>query len=586
MLVKRLCLLVSLLFAMQAATIRAAAARQPVRIDSVSLVRSGDKVQMVMEVMFDREQVGYNDILLVEPVISSVEKDIRVPSVGIYGRDPYYYIARMGKIQLQEPQGIRLRAKDAPQPYQYAVTLDYEQCMQQSMIILHIRADHECDGQIELKTDTVFMLKPKITVTPDKIESIRGSLARTAYIDFVVNQTDIRADYHENERELSAIAANIDSVRAMPGARILAIHLKGYASPEGPYQGNVRLAKGRTESIRQYILRRFGIEPQIITADYEPEDWEGLRRYVDNSQMANRLPILELIATKMEPDAKLARIRERFPADYRFLLDNVMPYLRHTDYRIDYETLVLNTVKGRADTLWVMPEGEPREATPYTIKRFYPDWAVKTNVLFDVAAALNFELEVPFGREYRWSIMAEDWFPWYVWHHNSRAYEIWNIGVELRHWFGRCPGHRPALSGHFVGAYCSSGKYDVEWKSVGDQGEFISAGATYGYSWPLARHWNLEASISAGALWGPRRHYNGEFNDTHLIWKYTGNVFYVGPTKLKLSLVWMMQHPFRKKNHPFTGNGSSLKKNHPFTGKGSSLKKNHPFTYKKGGDYE
>ena len=66
MLVKRLCLLVSLLFAMQSATIRAAAARQPVRIDSVSLFRSGDKVQMVMEVMFDREQVGYNDILLVE----------------------------------------------------------------------------------------------------------------------------------------------------------------------------------------------------------------------------------------------------------------------------------------------------------------------------------------------------------------------------------------------------------------------------------------------------------------------------------------------------------------------------------------
>lgn len=561
--VKRLCLLITVLIAIHSLSANAIEKTQPVSIDGVQLIRSGDKVQMVMDVMFDREQVGYNDILLVEPVISSVEKDIRPASVGIYGRDPFYYIARMGKASLQEPQGIRLRAKDAPQPYHYAVTLGYEQCMQRSVVILHVRASHDCDGQIELLTDTVFALKPTIVTTPDKVESISGSLARTAYIDFVVNKTDIRPDYHDNERELSAIAANIDSIRSMPSARIVAITLKGFASPEGPFQGNARLARGRTESIRQYIMDRFGIDPAIIRADYEPEDWEGLRRAVDNSTLPHRLPILDIIATSMDPDARLALIRERYPDDYRFILDNVMPFLRHTDYKIDYETLVFNTIKDRNDTIWNMPEGRHHEATDYTIKRFYPDLALKTNLLFDVAAALNFEIEVPFGRDYRWSIMAEDWFPWYVWHHNSRAYEIWNIGVELRRWFGRCPGRRPALSGHFIGAYVTSGKYDVEWGSVGDQGEFVSAGATYGYSWPLARHWNLEASISAGALWGPRRHYNGEFQDTHLIWKYTGNLFYVGPTKLKLSLVWMLQLPFRKKPAPLNSRPAPMPRKRP-----------------------
>ena len=550
MLVKRLCILVAALIIALHISAGTSSAAQPVAVDGVSLIRSGDRVQLVMQLTFDREQVGYNDILLVEPLVSTVEKDFHFPSVGIYGRDPYYYIARMGRYTLQEPQGIRLRAKDAPQPYTYAVGSPYEPCMERSVVILHVRADRDCNGQVEVLADTVFAVEPTVTTTPDRLQSISGSLQRTAYIDFVVNKTDIRADYHDNERELAAIAANIDSIRAMPGATIKAISLKGFASPEGPYQGNVRLARGRTESIRQYIMGRFGIDPAIIRADYEPEDWEGLRRAVDQGHLPHRLDILQIIVSRMEPDARLARIRQLYPADYRFLLDSVMPYLRHTDYRIDYETLVLSTIKGRTDTVYNLPKGDRVEPPVYEIKRFYPDFALKTNLLFDLGAALNFEVEVPFGREYRWSVMAEDWFPWYVWHRNSRAYEIWNIGVELRRWFGRCPGHRPALSGHFLGLYAASGKYDIEWGSVGDQGEYTSVGATYGYSWPLARHWNLEASISAGALWGPRRHYNGEFEDTHLIWKYTGNVFYAGPTKLKLSLVWMMQLPFRKKPTP------------------------------------
>ena len=30
------------------------------------------------------------------------------------------------------------------------------------------------------------------------------------------------------------------------------------------------------------------------------------------------------------------------------------------------------------------------------------------------------------------------------------------------------------------------------------------------------------------------------FDDTHLIWQHNDHIFYVGPTKLKVSLVWML----------------------------------------------
>ena len=81
---------------------------------------------------------------------------------------------------------------------------------------------------------------------------------------------------------------------------------------------------------------------------------------------------------------------------------------------------------------------------------------------------------------------------------------------------------------------------DLENDGTGDQGEVFSGGLTYGYSLPLGRHWNLEMSVSGGVVFGERRHYNAEFESTHLIYKYTKNMFYAGPTKLKLSLVWII----------------------------------------------
>ncbi|MBR1933509.1 MAG: DUF3575 domain-containing protein [Prevotella sp.] len=545
MLQRRLCLLVVAIITLIGAP--AQAANHTMTVDSVRLIRQGDKVQMMMELNFDRKQVGSDDVLLVAPFLASPEKAKVLPSVGVYGRNTYYYYVREGWVRLQETGAIRLRAKEAPLPYRYVQTVDYEDWMQQSIITINVSLNHACEGEIEQRLDTVLALHPIIIVTPDSVETIRGSIAKTAHVDFIVNRTEIRPDYHDNARELAGIAHTIDSMKAQPETKITGIGLKGYASPEGPYWNNIRLAKGRTEALRDHIIEHHGISPSVISADYEPEDWQGLRRDVAASDLPHKNDILRIIDTEEEPDARLARIKRRFPADYAVILAKIMPYLRHTDYHIDFETLAHKTKQGHADTLWALPEGELLPETPFHERTFHPDWALKTNLIGDAVLAFNFEVEVPFGKDREWSLMAEDWFPWYVWHHNSRAYEIWAVGLELRKWWGKCPGRRPALSGNFAGLYLASGKYDWEWSSTGDQGEFISTGVTYGYSWPLSKHWNLEASASIGAVWGPRRHYNGEFQDTHLIWKYNSHIFYAGPTKIKLSLVWLLESPFRKK---------------------------------------
>ena len=559
---RRICTLVTVLVA--ASTMQYTIAQDYISPDSVRLVRCGENVQLVMRIDVDQKKVGPNDVVIVEPILGTQGDSVAFPIVGVYGRNTYYYQVRGGAQQLQPEGSIKLRAKTVDSPLIYAARLPYKSWMDRADVKVRITTDRLCKGTIKQIDNTALHAKSKLIGRPDSLYRTKGVVEGKAYIDFVVNRTEIRPDYHGNSAELQKIENSIDSVRSNPTATIEWINIKGYASPEGPYDNNVRLARGRSESLRQYMIDHFGINEAFITSDYEPEDWEGLRKNVEESTLQNKIEILEIIdSDESDLDKKLARIKVLYPKDYRYILDNFMPYLRHSDYRIDYVYYTDHLIRGDRHTEWAMPTADQLiEDRPSGFKPFHPAWALKSNLLFDVAGALNIEVEVPFGKERRWSVMLEDWFPWYVWHHNSRAYEVWTVGGELRRWFGRCPARQPLLTGTFAGLYAAGGKYDVEWNSKGYQGEFGSFGLTIGHSWALSKHWNLEASLSAGVVFGPQRRYHGEFNDSHLIWQRNDDLLYFGPTKAKVSLVWLLESPFKKgaKRHAFFDKKKASKK--------------------------
>lgn len=113
------------------------------------------------------------------------------------------------------------------------------------------------------------------------------------------------------------------------------------------------------------------------------------------------------------------------------------------------------------------------------------------------------------------------------------------MGIEPRWWFAR-DDRRDYLTGHFAGVYGMSGKYDLQWDTkLCYQGEFWSAGLTYGYALPVSRWMNMEFSVSTGFLRTDYRHYQPDPGYEHLFRdKYNvGTVSWFGPTKLKVSLV-------------------------------------------------
>ena len=187
----------------------------------------------------------------------------------------------------------------------------------------------------------------------------------------------------------------------------------------------------------------------------------------------------------------------------------------------------------------------PADSAEVAETTFRPWIAVKTNLLYDAAMTPNIEVERWMGKNNGWSIMGEANFPWWQWHNKMRVYEVAEGSVELRRWLGRRHLHagskklRP-LTGHFLGLYAAGGYYDLEWDGKGEQGDFYSAGLAYGYSCRLSRHWNMEFSLAAGYIYSPYTHYDAMPNSDILIASYKKRLNYFGPTKLKVTLVWLI----------------------------------------------
>lgn len=181
---------------------------------------------------------------------------------------------------------------------------------------------------------------PAVSDTKDR--RIEGK----AYINFPVNRTEIYPDYMVNPVELRKILATVDSVRLNPDATVKGITLEGFASPEGPYSNNVRLAKGRTEAVKEYVRKQYTFPASVFHTNSVPEDWVGLRDSVAASVLSDRLEILDFIDNGNVPiEKRNDELRKRFPASYAFLLKNIYPSLRHTNYAIDYEIRVFTDVE-------------------------------------------------------------------------------------------------------------------------------------------------------------------------------------------------------------------------------------------------
>ena len=414
----------------------------------------------------------------------------------------------------------------------------------------------------------------------DKAQLAKDSAKSEYIVYFSLSEDFIRPDYMGNEANLEAIRR----ILSIPENRQKEIVLEGTASPEGPVSINERLGNARAKSLADWLISEFpDLEGRIVIRP-KGEDWEGLRAQVDNSSTISprdKKALLSIIDSNATPEKKEQLLKAH--KAYRIVDKEILPYIRYARFA-DFEATMPATVSETetvkdttshvadtittqpADTTATLPKVDTIAAKPGqdSLSTWTPGIttpgtqvakrgrntvaAIKTNLLYDAATALNVELEFPIWD--RLSVMVEDVFPWWEWG-NKYCFEIWEMGVEARYWFKSWKTYgTEKLRGWFAGPYVMSAKYDFQFDTeVNYQGEMWSVGATAGYAMPIGRRKraNLEFSLSLGYMKSPYRHYLPTDDYLKLIHDPSKDGtfynYFLYPTKAKVSLVLPISIP-------------------------------------------
>lgn len=343
--------------------------------------------------------------------------------------------------------------------------------------------------------------------------------------------------------------------------RLRKISVIGAASPEGTIPLNKRLAEERARNLFQYISDGTNTATFLKDMTFTGRDWDRLITLVKGDAQvpyqSEVLCLLEEISTQDGMDGQdrlpeLKRLQGGEP--YMYMFKHLFPELRSSLVKIWYETVekknvtdtlrIIDTLRVHTrDTLFLRDTiviRVPEEKRPFSM-------AVTTNMLYDALAVPNIGVEFYLGRN--WSLTANWAYGWWKNNHRHYYWRIYGGELSLRHWFGKqATAHRSPLTGHHIGVYGQTVTYDFEFGGKGQMGgepggslwdrASFGAGIAYGYSLPIARRLNIDFSIGLGYLGG--KYYEYIPIDQCYVWQTTKQRHYWGPTKLEVSLVWLI----------------------------------------------
>lgn len=187
------------------------------------------------------------------------------------------------------------------------------------------------------------------------LTSASGSGAKDAYqrvidqrqeatIKFLIAQANLRT----SELESASVKDLVNVLRELNDsaeARALqGIEVSAYASPDGKFSFNEKLAEKRQNVSADYLRKQMeatGVKGDITTK-FTAEDWEGFQQLISQSNYQDKDLILRVLSMYDDPEQREAKIKEMGDI-YPEIAEGIMPELRRARILVNYQTI------GRSD---------------------------------------------------------------------------------------------------------------------------------------------------------------------------------------------------------------------------------------------
>ncbi len=188
----------------------------------------------------------------------------------------------------------------------------------------------ECDDPLADSCDVRFIPPPDLDLMSD---------AGEAKITFAVNETKINQKDRDNAESLKKINDILVAVQNDVDVTLKSISMVGYASPEGSYESNKRLADLRTRGLLNVVtsgmsrdLRsRVKLESKGVV-----QRWSMLVDLIAKDDPALSQKVAEICKSTGDDFIKTPAALRKLPEYFKIILPKYLPQLRRVEYRIDY----------------------------------------------------------------------------------------------------------------------------------------------------------------------------------------------------------------------------------------------------------
>ncbi|MDE5838933.1 MAG: hypothetical protein K2H39_07750, partial [Paramuribaculum sp.] len=168
-------------------------------------------------------------------------------------------------------------------------------------------------------------------IAPDKFQRIINE-KYSAVIRFLINQATIRP-VELKTAQMETFNKDLSSVHSDTAKVIKEINISSYASPDGSYEFNTKLAEKREINTTSYLenqLKKDKItEFGELTAQFTPEDWEGFQKLVAQSNIQDKDLILSVLSMYKDPEQREKEIRN-LSSVFETLETDILPQLRYS----------------------------------------------------------------------------------------------------------------------------------------------------------------------------------------------------------------------------------------------------------------
>ena len=348
-----------------------------VSVQNFQVTTTDQRTIFTMDFILDQLDVPSNRYRAFTPIIRSRngDQETRLKTLIVSGRRQNIVFERDGidELYADNCDNIR-RMNDAPQTYSYTDAIDREAWHKNADVV--VEADLcGCGDKMKnqeyplatLKEINPWELIELANQEPNPEKPMR-ELHGSAYITFVVDRWEMKPDYMDNRRELRKITDTLDIMVADKNITVNTIKIHGWASPESPYNHNHMLATNRAKSLTEWLRKNYNLPATAFApAEATPENWIGLREAIEKMGTdelphkddiyndVRNLLLKDSIVVARTADATEAGIKRRFPQEYQYLLKNVYPGLRRSDYEITFNIRQFNTIEECLDIYRTKP---------------------------------------------------------------------------------------------------------------------------------------------------------------------------------------------------------------------------------------